>query len=304
MIKEEFSFSHVEKYLLEHIDLLIAGEPKAEERSYFFSNLWNQKNKDILFLNLIGNGIVSYRLIQNKNEKSKQNIDLCLGLPRLLKQIGLSNKNILLDMSSLDNVLIMFLTKQLLTRIAPSSFLASYIRPINYINESGNIGYKLCQQIGSVDAVPGFAKRETDNQILCAFLGFEGVRLKRILETIHSFEKFIPIVAFPSGTPQWYNVTIWNSMDILQSEDRNLSIYKCYSESIFEAVNLLNSVISADETVVLAPLGTRPHSLACAIFACLHEATRIIYDFVVENEHRAIGISDITIYHLSSYIKS
>ena len=125
-----------------------------------------------------------------------------------------------------------------------------------------------------------------------------------ILEAVHSFEKLIPIVAFPSGTPQWYNVTMWNSMDILQSEGKNLSVYKCFSESVFEAVNLLNHIIAQDETVVLAPLGTRPHSMACAIFACHHEATRILYDFVVESDHRAIGIADITIYHLSSFIKS
>ena len=135
-------------------------------------------------------------------------------------------------------------------------------------------------------------------------MGFEGVRLKGILETVHSFEKLIPIVAFPSGTPQWYNVTMWNSMDILQSEGKNLSVYKCYSESIFDAVNLLDKVICQDETVVLAPLGTRPHSMACAIFACLHEATRILYDFVIESDHRAIGISEITIYHLTSFIKN
>ena len=204
--------------------------------------------------------------------------------------------------SSLDNVLIMFLTKQLLTKVTPKLFFASYIRPEKYILESGNIGFELSQKIGAIEAVPGFAKRETDNQILCAFLGFEGVRLKGVLEAVHSFEKLIPIAAFPSGTPQWFNVTMWNSMDILQSEGKPLSVYKCYSESVFEAVEVLKKTISQDESVVLVPLGTRPHSMACAIFACLHETSRIIYDFVIENEHRAIGISDITIYHLTSFI--
>lgn len=243
-------------------------------------------------------------MICNKVIACEKNLDLCVGLPRLLKNINISNKNILLDMSSLDNVLIMFLTKQLLTKVNPNSFFASYIRPKKYSSESGNVGYNLCQQIGAVDAVPGFTKRETNNQTLCAFLGFEGVRLKGVLETVQSFEKLIPIVAFPSGTPQWYNVTMWNIMDILQSEGKNLSMHKCGSESVFEAVDLLNNIIAQDETVILAPLGTRPHSMACAIYACLHEATRILYDFVVESEHRAIDISDITIYHLSSFIKS
>lgn len=304
MIKEEFSFSHLEDYLYDQIDLLIAGFPDAEERSNFFSDIWNDKSKDILFLRLESNETVVCNFTQNKTVKKKLKLDLCVELPKLLKSIEISNKNILLDMSSLDNVLIMFLTKQLLTKVTPKTFFASYIRPEKYISESGNIGYELCQQIGAVEAVPGFAKRETDNQTLCAFLGFEGVRLKGILETVHSFERLIPIVAFPSGTPQWYNVTMWNSMDVLQSEGKNLSVYKCYSESVFEAFSLLDKAIAQDENVVLAPLGTRPHSMACSIFACRHKATRILYDFVVESDHRAIGISDITIYHLSSFIKS
>ncbi|WP_297958907.1 hypothetical protein [uncultured Ruminococcus sp.] len=300
MIKEEYSFHDINDYLFENINLLIVGFPKKEERCTFFSNLWRNKHIEIMYLKLYESEYVHIRTNQNKELK----VDLCVGLPRILKSINISEKNVLLDISSLDNVLVMFLTKQLLTKNSPNSFFASYIRPEKYYNESENIGFDLCQQIGAINAVPGFAKRESTNQTLCAFLGFEGVRLKGILETVQSFDRLIPIVAFPSGTPQWYNVAMWNSMDILQSEGKNLSVYKCYSESIFDAFDLLSNTIAQDETVVLAPLGTRPHSMACAIFACHHEATRIIYDFVVENDNRAIGISDITIYHLSSFIKS
>lgn len=303
MIKEEYSFCDIKDYLYKNIDLLISGDPSEEERSRYFSDLWNSKSKSILFLNLINNETVNVRYIEKEKIKYNKNCDLCVGLPRLLSLFDVPKFNVLLDLSSLDNVLIMFLTKQLLTKVTPNSFFASYIRPEKYSSESGNIGYNLCEQIGAIGAVPGFAKRETDNQILCAFLGFEGVRLKGFLETVHSFNRIIPIVAFPSGSPQWYNVTMWNSMDILQSEDKHLSVHKCYSESVFETFELLNNTIAQDETVVLVPLGTRPHSMTCAIYACHHEATRILYDFAKENNHRAIGISNIKIYHLSSFIK-
>ena len=135
-------------------------------------------------------------------------------------------------------------------------------------------------------------------------MGFEGIRLKSILESVHNVDKFIPVVAFPSGAPQWYNVTMWNSMDTLQSENRDYAIRKCFSESIFEAVNLLQQNILHDEKVVLAPLGTRAHSMACAIFACQHPNTRIIYDYVIESNQRAVGIANITIYHLSSFLNT
>lgn len=55
MIKEEYSFSHIEDYLYDNIDLLIAGFSSEEERSVFFSELWKSKNKDILYLALENN---------------------------------------------------------------------------------------------------------------------------------------------------------------------------------------------------------------------------------------------------------
>ncbi len=303
MIKEEYAFSDIEDYLYGVIDLLIVGYPTNEERSTFFKEKWSALGRDILLVKREDSERVRCCYMQSNRVISEQIVDLCIGMPRVLHAIKTDERNILLDMSSLDNVLIMFFTKQLLTKVTPRALFASYIRPESYINQSGDVGSALSEQLLAVEAVPGFAKRESEKQTLCTFLGFEGIRLKSVLETIHVFDRLIPIVAFPSGSPEWYNVTMWNSMDVIQSEARNLSVYKCFSESVFDAVELLNETISQDETVVLAPLGTRPHSMACAIFACQHQATRIVYDFAIEHNHRAIGIAEIMVYHLSSFIK-
>lgn len=304
MIKEEYNYRDVAQFLDGNIHMLIAGFPNKEERSSFFSNKWIKGNRDVLFLQREDNDKLRYLFVQNQNIVSEAVIDLCFSTSSLLQELRVDEKNILIDISSLDNVLIMFITKQLLSKVTPHLLFAAYIRPERYSTQSGNVGFSLSDKVHAIEAVPGFAKREKEKQILCTFLGFEGIRLKGVLETIHSIDKLIPIVAFPSGAPEWYNVTMLNSMDMLQSVEKNLEVYKCLSESIFDAVELLKENISQEETVVLAPLGTRPHSMACAIFACQHQATRILYDFVVENEHRAIGISDITIYHLSNFIKT
>ncbi len=303
MIKEEYAFSDIADYLYKEIDLLIVGYPTNEERSVFFKEEWNALGGDVLLVKREDAECVRYCYMRNNRVICEQIVDLCIGMPRVLRAIKTDERSVLLDMSSLDNVLIMFFTKQLLTKVTPRALFASYIRPESYINQSGDVGSALSEQLLAVEAVPGFAKRENKKQTLCAFLGFEGIRLKSVLETIHVFDRLIPIVAFPSGSPEWYNVTMWNSMDVIQSEARNLSVYKCFSESVFDAVELLNETISQYETVVLAPLGTRVHSMACAIFACQHQATRIVYDFAIEHDHRAIGIAEIRVYHLSSFIQ-
>ena len=301
MVSEEYSFYEISDYLINNIDLLVTGEPNDEERNHFFLDMWKKNGRDVLVLKQLDNGYVLCHL----NKKHKDTLvkeDLCVGLPRYLKSLNLSGNNVLLDMSGLSHVLLMFLTKQFIKYLSPKTLFAAYIRPQKYLDESGDVGCRLCQRTGAVDSVPGFAKRNSDNQTLCTFLGFEGVRLKSVLETVSSFKRLVPIVAFPSGTPQWYNVAMRNNMNVLQSVAKNLTVYKCFSESVFGAIELLDNTIDLNDNVVLAPLGTRPHSMACAIYACRNSKARIVYDFPVETSHRTAGVASIKIYHLSTFI--
>lgn len=305
MIREVYAFEDVSDYLYDKNDLLIIGIPKADERSHFFYDEWNKRNKCILMVDLRPREQLYFKIINNSQVVRREGIiDLCVTTPKLLRRLQVEDKNILLDMSSLDHILIMFFTKQFLKQIIPRTLFAAYIRPKKYRKQYGDIEFSLSSQVMAVKAVPGFAKRESNKQTLCSFLGFEGIRLKGVLETVHNVDRFIPVVAFPSGAPQWYNTTIWNSMDTLQSECKESAVLKCFSESVFEVIELLRDNITPDEKLVLAPLGTRPHSMACAIFACEHPNTLIVYDHVVEHDHRAIGISEITIYHLSTFLKT
>ncbi len=284
--------------------MLIVGRPNQDERSHFFYDKWNALRKDILVLRRLDNGKLNYQHISNRKLIEAKDIDLCMGTPKLLKSLHVEEKNVLVDLASLDHVVIMFITKQLLERVIPTSLFAAYIRPERYNNQRGDTSFSLSSRVMAVDSIPGFARRVGDKQTLCAFLGFEGIRLKGVLEAVQNIDRIIPVIAFPTGTPQWYHITMWNNMDTLQSECADAAVLKCYSESIFEAVELLRTNIRPEEKLVLAPLGTRPHSMACAIFACEHENARIIYDYVVESNNRAIGISEIIIYHLSSFLKT
>ena len=304
MIREEYDFCDVKEYLNKKNDLLIVGEPCFEDRSKYFYNLWNSNNKDILVLKKIDIDSICYRYLESGVSVKNGTISLSYGIHRLFKGLNIDQKNTLLDLSSLDHILIMFLSKVLITQTIPRALFASYIRPEKYSVQSGDIGFSLSDGIIGVKSVPGFVKRESDIQTLCSFIGFEGNRLKSIIESVNNVNKFVPIVAFPSGEPQWYNVTMWNCMEILQSEPLDFAIHKCFSESIFEAIGLLQTCIQPDEKVVLAPLGTRCHSMASAIFACKHPHTRIIYDNAIEKERRTEGIACIKIYHLSSFLNT
>lgn len=302
MVKEEYRFNDVADYLDQNIDLLIVGKTSQDERSHFFIDRWKQIQKDILILEVDQLLRLNYEFIQG-SDYYNGTVDLCFETTGLFQYLQIERKRILLDLSSLNHVLIMFLAKQFILKTVPRSLFAAYIRPERYNVQKDLLGSALSDKIQAVEAVPGFTRRESKNQTLCAFLGFEGIRLNNILEAVHDVDHFIPIVAFPSGDPHWYKITVWNTMDILQNDYADSILFKCQSESVFDAVSLIEKNVDTSDKVVLAPLGTRPHSLACAIYACIHPNARIVYDFAIEQAHRAIGISDITVYHLSSFLQ-
>lgn len=306
VIKEEYDYQDINEYLFKNIDLIITGEPTNEERSTFIIKSWSEKKKPCLSISPDGIDKIKYTYynpLLNEFE-SLDNINITIGLPDILKKQNISHKNILLDLSSLDHVVIMVLIKQLIKHIFPKSLFAVYIRPKRYLPLVESDGLLLSDKINKIRAIPGFVKREVEKQTLCSFIGFEGIRFKAALESENNIEKIIPIVTFPSGGLQWYKTTMWYSMSILESETREFTIHKCLSESIFDAVILLNDVLSQSNSIVLAPLGTRPHSVASAIYAAKNPNTKIIYDYADEKKKRTEGITYICVYHLSGFINT
>ena len=305
MIREEYNYFDLEDYLDQNINLVIMGINRIEERAHFFENKWMTSEKYILKIGKYEetDKKVTIMILKNGNVIQNERVDLIDRLPRVLKFLSLEEKVVLMDLSSLDNVCIMFLTKVLLVDNKPKDLFSAYIRPKSYrVNKEDGFSVELSSRYKAVNGVPGFARRESGEQVLCAFIGFEGFRLNAVLETIQKVKKIIPIVAFPSGSLDWYNTSIWNAMDILQNETDNLMVNKCLSASLFDAIELLNELIKEDDKLVLAPLGTRVHSLACAIYATQNKKNaRIVYDFVTEMENRAIGISEIVVYHMASF---
>ena len=299
MIYEEFEYPQMEAYLDEKIDILIAGTPNSEDRSSFFYKRW-KTTKEIIILDLISENDIKIEYT-NETKKEEYEGDIDTGVPEILECCDISNKNILVDLSSLNHILIMYVTKILISEIPPKTLFASYIRPQKYKREDEGDSSILSDKILGVRTVPGYTKREKEKEILCSFIGFEGYRLKAILEYAHDIGELIPIVAFPSGSPEWYNITMWHSMDLLMSWDS--TVIKCHSDSIFEAIEILKEKIPDHKNVVFAPIGTRPHSMACAIYSCNHSHARIIYDYAIEKENRTEGISEIKIYYLTTFLK-
>lgn len=300
--KEEFSFSDVQDYLEREITLVIVGDAQ-DERSKFIRETYKDKNctisLDYQYENrqfIIRADYFKYPFVRSCS--FHKIADVIRSIP------GINLKNILVDITSLQHPSIMCLIRSIALDIRPSRVFTAYIKPEKYLlgDEFGR--YDFSTVCSSPSSIPGFVTRSKLDEILVPFLGFEGNRLEGIIGEAN-YSELIPIIGFPADEPTWQFETLRNSMTFITSHNAEKNIRKCKSGSIFDAYELLENIIDSniDRHIVVAPIGTRPHTVASALFSLKHSRNcRLIYDFVIERESRSKGIRDITITHLSSFI--
>lgn len=303
MIREELEWSEISGYLSSKITTLFVG-PVRDERSGFILNKYQSTDTLIVQIDSSTDGRMAHVIIQrNQINIFDDSLEILIGLRSLIKCIRDSLTITCIDLSSLHHATIMFLTKLLLSEFKPVQLYATYTEPNEY--EKGPSGeFVLHEELLGRRSVPGFSKRIRENPIrLVPMLGFDGDRLLKLTEELQEVSSVVPIVGFPSFSPGWQTRTLKSSMRAIEALQSISDIHKCGANSIFEAVNLLTELRPRNgETYALAPLGTRPHTMATAIYATRNEETLVLYDHPVEVQKRTIGINKCICYHLTSFI--
>lgn len=118
------------------------------------------------------------------------------------------------------------------------------------------------------------------------------------------YDEVCPIIGFPSDNPYWQFESLRNCMLVLKHTASEQKIRKCKANSVFDALQTLDGILTdhPSRNFVLIPLGTRPHSAACAIFASRCQNVRIIYDYAQESPVCSRGVRSATIYNVSQYL--
>lgn len=301
--KEEYFFSEVSDYLKDNISLLIIG-PQKDERTKAVYNSMEEKVDCISIEYLYEEE--KFQIIPLKCEYMKRKCDSSDLGPVLssLKRYEYEFKNILLDITSLQTPTLIMLCRVLLSSIdcKPAKLFTAYAKPEKYISRE-NCKYMFSRKFGPASSVPGFISRARDKEILVPFLGFEGVRLRNIIGDTQ-YSSIVPIIGCPSDDPKWQFETMRNCMEEIREQDAQANIEKCKANSIFEAYYLLERLVSGRMVnYVLAPLGTKPHTVAIAIFTIKHKTNcRLIYDYAVENYEQSVGIHNILVSHISCFL--
>ncbi len=319
ILHEKFDLdNNSSEYFSSQIDFLICGfrsDIEADDRAKHVPTLINH-NGDTYFFNTDENANDLSYVIKDKEGTiidKQENLSLIPDLRKILKDNNANQASICIDITSLKQPILFLLIKLLLSEIKPKRLFAAYTAPkeykkVNHINV-GEEEYELYDRIvGCNYSLPGFAKiNRNDNELLVTPFGFERQRLLSLYENVEPKGGLIPILGYPPVIPGWNLTALYMNYNVLSDSSSEGRIEHCDAACPFELYEILTKIYNNyadDYKILIAPLGTRPHSLGCVLFASLHQQQcHLIYDFPIEKAFRSMGVLKSYIYHLSNYIK-
>lgn len=189
--------------------------------------------------------------------------------------------------------------------------LAVYVEPAIYSRSDAPIEgqfYDLSEKITAISPLPGFAVLTpySEQTLFIPLLGFEGTRLKFIIEQIQpDNDNIVPVVGLPGFKPWYVFETLRGNKASLIETGAWKSIYYVPGDCPFSCYYLLENVHKkfSDQHIKIAPIGTKPHALAAVMFSLNYPQIEIVYDHPVRKLGRTDGTSKLHVYHVSSIVK-
>lgn len=189
-----------------------------------------------------------------------------------------------------------------------------YVEPNVYTLKSNNLSFKyefdLSQGFNKFKKIPPFSllidSSSSEKAKLITLLGFENDRLSRIIEDDDGarYDEFEHIIALPAFRPGWENVSLQRHYQELK-EFQNLEFSP--ANNPYETHRVLERIQknSNNKSIVVAPIGTKPHAIGAIIFLINSKLkgnkVGLIYDFPIKKENRTDGIGNIHEYIITSH---
>lgn len=158
------------------------------------------------------------------------------------------------------------------------------------------------------EGVPGFAANLSVNcpKTLVAFMGYEGARLAQASEQLSDMVGWTKIGVFgiPGYAPGWEMNALANNAGTLYGL-KDISIQYCAAASVTGAMEILEDVHSRrldSGMTVVAPLGTKPHTIASALFLVKHreyQESTLVWDHPRRTPNRSERVRRWHLYRIS-----
>ena len=302
-----FLFRDICEFVKNNFDAFIFCEGSDDRSVYLRQAFSEQKEKHLVFNYDIEKE--SYSL--NSATWKKLKTDFSKEVSENLQNF--SSKNLFLDISAMPVPLIFYWIKFIeLMPQKPQRVFCGYTKPLAYKSKQSELisdKYDLTikSSIG-IRTIPGFLRSPDEHQdnVIVMFLGYEGNRAVYVWENIFcgtGNNIAVPTIGFPGFQAGWHNITLELNMQFLDDQYISEYINFAAAESPFEAFNVLSNVRSENSNLnlIIAPIGTRVHSLGAALYAITDPKSIIIYDNPLEKSKRSISIDNALIYDISHF---
>ena len=188
-----------------------------------------------------------------------------------------------------------------------------YVEPENYArsHEShlfSKRDFELSGEIVGFRGIPGVTRILDDksSQRFVFFLGYEGSRFRRAFTDLEvlSGRRMDVIFGVPAFKAGWEMDSIANNIPVLKDENVN-SVYYCGADNPRAAVEFLSTTyesLQSDETMFIAPIGTKPHGIATALFSAKQSKVGIIYDHPIRIKARSSAIGQWHLFSVTDFV--
>lgn len=220
-----------------------------------------------------------------------------------LSSIISSENTVMIDSTTLSLPEIYYLIKQFIG-LNFLQFKIIYIEPLSYNKDESDEFYKLSHYPIGYKPIPGAVGdlHHEDLELGVFFLGFDSSRMEIALEEYQMIQgKMIKTIfatpAFNSGLEM---ESIVPHLNIL-IDNPKFEIDFCSAldpTSAFEMLNFYKKSLDDGKKLFIAPLGTKPTTIATALFANLNPDVSLLYDHPMNLENRTSGVKDWHIYSI------
>jgi len=193
--------------------------------------------------------------------------------------------------------------------VARFDVLAVYVEPNRYARSSAPVEgqiYDLSMRIAGIAPMPGFTWISTtvSDFVFVPLLGFEGTRLRHVIEQVQpGAGRIVPVIGAPGFKPWYVFETYAGNRTALEEEDAWEAAEYASASCPFSCYYLLQDIARRHPSSALkvAMIGTKPHALGAVLFAITNpEKIELVYDHPIRKPGRTGGADRLYVYYVSA----
>lgn len=193
----------------------------------------------------------------------------------------------------------------ILVYVEPGSYKRSATPSPGQIFDLSEIG-------AGIAPLPGFASlaRRTRPRPQCfvPMLGFEGARLGLLLTEVEpAAEKVVPVLGLPGFRIEYPFMAYLGNREHFEGSYIHRKLRYAKANCPFDAFQILQRVLwdYPKDLIQVAPIGTKPHSLAAILFALARPTqVELIYDNPRRKDKRTAGEARVCLYDVGTFLQS